>query len=292
MSTIHFTVTPQKLPPCVSAAYLLTFYIVVSTVSCRKRKQQKDFVGRNGTGLRTLSLMGTLFCSFSADTRVRHTAPRLKPMMMKDGTTEAGIPEPHHTSARWQSLSPGSLQRSTTSLQTVSGVTGTSVKCCSLLLRYTVRNIWKQKEKRNSYQYCLHRCWSLSTHLGFLSPDGLSRSANAQQDRLPVPWPEEGRDLELGRWTPARPPLLAAPAELLGIPGAQSNKSVHTKGRIKFSSGNSLALKWLRLRASNAGDVGSMPGQGSHMPCGTAKKKNLPLTFYSCYLFTKYLCSS
>lgn len=68
----------------------------------------------------------------------------------QDGTAE-DAPEPHHTSARWQSLSPGSLHKSTTSLQMVSGVTGTSVKCCSLLLRYTVRNIWKQKEKHKGY---------------------------------------------------------------------------------------------------------------------------------------------
>lgn len=59
------------------------------------------------------------------------------------------LPAPHHTSARWHSLSPGSLHSSTTSLQVVSGVTGTSVKCCSLLLRYTVRNICKRQRQQH-----------------------------------------------------------------------------------------------------------------------------------------------
>lgn len=67
------------------------------------------------------------------------------------------VPEPHHTSARWHSLSPGSLHRSTTSLHIVSGVTGTSVKCCSLSLRYTVRNICQQTEReRDSSCQCPH----------------------------------------------------------------------------------------------------------------------------------------
>lgn len=67
------------------------------------------------------------------------------------------VPEPHHTSARWHSLSPGSLHRSTTSLHIVSGVTGTSVKCCSLSLRYTVRNICQQREReRDSSCQCPH----------------------------------------------------------------------------------------------------------------------------------------
>lgn len=45
---------------------------------------------------------------------------------------------PLQTSARWQPLSPGSLQNSTTSRHVVSGVMGTSVAACSPSLRYTV----------------------------------------------------------------------------------------------------------------------------------------------------------
>ena len=39
--------------------------------------------------------------------------------------------------------------------------------------------------------------------------------------------------------------------------------------------GTSLAVQWLRPHASNAGGVGSIPGQElrSHMPRGTAEKK-------------------
>ena len=32
-------------------------------------------------------------------------------------------------------------------------------------------------------------------------------------------------------------------------------------------------FQWLRLHASNAGDIGSIPSQGSHMPHCVAKKK-------------------
>lgn len=53
------------------------------------------------------------------------------------------LPLPRHTSAKWQPDSPGSLQNSTTSRQVVSGVMGTSVRTCSLSLRYTVRIIWE-----------------------------------------------------------------------------------------------------------------------------------------------------
>lgn len=48
---------------------------------------------------------------------------------------------PLHTSAKWQLPSPGSLQNSTTSRHVVSGVIGTSVKICSLLLKNTVNII-------------------------------------------------------------------------------------------------------------------------------------------------------
>ena len=45
---------------------------------------------------------------------------------------------------------------------------------------------------------------------------------------------------------------------------------------LKSSAGGgrtSLAVQWLRLLTSTAGAVGSIPGQGTKMPCGTAKKK-------------------
>lgn len=57
------------------------------------------------------------------------------------------LPDPLHISAKWQSTSPGSLQSSTTSRHTVSGVMGTSVKCWSLLLRYTVKNICQESNQ-------------------------------------------------------------------------------------------------------------------------------------------------
>lgn len=52
------------------------------------------------------------------------------------------LPLPRQTSAKWQPLSPGSLQNSTTSRHVVSGVMGTSVTACSPSLRYTVNIIW------------------------------------------------------------------------------------------------------------------------------------------------------
>ena len=39
--------------------------------------------------------------------------------------------------------------------------------------------------------------------------------------------------------------------------------------------GISLLVQWLRLCASKAGGTGLIPGQGTNMPCDTAKKKNL-----------------
>lgn len=53
------------------------------------------------------------------------------------------LPLPRQTSAKWQPLSPGSLQNSTTSRHVVSGVMGTSVTACSPSLRYTVNIIWE-----------------------------------------------------------------------------------------------------------------------------------------------------
>ena len=36
--------------------------------------------------------------------------------------------------------------------------------------------------------------------------------------------------------------------------------------------GTSLAKQWLRLCMSTAGGTGSIPGQGTSMPCGVAQK--------------------
>ena len=52
----------------------------------------------------------------------------------------------------------------------------------------------------------------------------------------------------------------------------------------KSSTGNSLALQWLRSHASSAGVSGSIPGQGTKIPhaCHLAKKKKV---IYSWMLF-------
>ena len=43
----------------------------------------------------------------------------------------------------------------------------------------------------------------------------------------------------------------------------------------KESDGTSLAVQWLRLHAFTAGDVGSIPGQGTKIPyAGQPKDKN------------------
>lgn len=65
------------------------------------------------------------------------------------------LPLPLQTSAKWQPLSPGSLQNSTTSLHVVSGVMGTSVTACSPSLRYTVNIIYVRNTKDRSVK----RCW-------------------------------------------------------------------------------------------------------------------------------------
>ena len=50
-----------------------------------------------------------------------------------------------------------------------------------------------------------------------------------------------------------------------------SNRTVLMKD--KDNARTSLVVQWLRLRTSNAGDTGSIPGPGrSHMPRGVAKQ--------------------
>ena len=53
----------------------------------------------------------------------------------------------------------------------------------------------------------------------------------------------------------------------------------------KSSTGNSLAVQWLRSHASSAGVSGSIPGQGTKIPhaCHLAKKKKKSST-HGCYL--------
>ena len=50
--------------------------------------------------------------------------------------------------------------------------------------------------------------------------------------------------------------------------------SFNILNKIKIIVGTSLAVQWLRLRASNAGVAGSIPGQGTKIPRahGVAKK--------------------
>ena len=52
-----------------------------------------------------------------------------------------------------------------------------------------------------------------------------------------------------------------------------TNEIVYIKN---IQHGTSLAVQWLRLRVSNAGGTGSIPGWGTNLPhalwCGVAKK--------------------
>ena len=46
----------------------------------------------------------------------------------------------------------------------------------------------------------------------------------------------------------------------------------------KIASGTSLEVQWLRLRASNAGGVGSIPGQGTKIPCAVWHDQKIKTT--------------
>ena len=52
--------------------------------------------------------------------------------------------------------------------------------------------------------------------------------------------------------------------------------------------GNSLAVQWLRLCASNAGSMGSIPGQGTKIPhamrCGQKKTTNKQEMIYVAHI--------
>ena len=60
----------------------------------------------------------------------------------------------------------------------------------------------------------------------------------------------------------------------------------------KKKSGTSLAVRWLRLRAPNAGGMGSNPGQGTKTPhatrCGQKKKKKVYICVYI-YIYYIYI---
>ena len=40
-----------------------------------------------------------------------------------------------------------------------------------------------------------------------------------------------------------------------------------------------MEVQWLRIQASTARVIGSIPGWGTKMPCGAAKKKKKPQVF-------------
>ena len=101
------------------------------------------------------------------------------------------VPEPQRTSARWHSLSPGSLHRSTTSRHVVSGVTGTSVKCCSLSLRNTVRNICQERDS--------------SCQRPFLSPESPSKCVCAGSHPPPTPPAAHSLQSPWGPWRSVKP---------------------------------------------------------------------------------------
>ena len=52
-----------------------------------------------------------------------------------------------------------------------------------------------------------------------------------------------------------------------------------TPSNIKEPQGASLAVQWLRLHASKAGDPGLTPGQGTKIPHSVARKKKEPHRF-------------
>ena len=55
-------------------------------------------------------------------------------------------------------------------------------------------------------------------------------------------------------------------------PGAEIQIHDQEKTGKDWTTGTSLVVQWLRLQASNAGGTGSIPGWGTAMPCGVAKK--------------------
>lgn len=176
MSTVRFTGSFHRCITCLSSDRAHHGGFSVS----QGKKEQKGFVSHHSW----TDALPTHVC--------RH--------VYNPGTTQRGlrgaqgarlVPEPQRTSARWHSLSPGSLHRSTTSRHVVSGVTGTSVKCCSLSLRNTVRNICQERDS--------------SCQRPFLSPEPPSKCVCA------------------GSHLPPRPPRHTA-CRAPGVPGVRSKR--------------------------------------------------------------------
>ena len=70
-----------------------------------------------------------------------------------------------------------------------------------------------------------------------------------------------------------RPNILKEIADIIS-----SNQLVWNCPKVKFCLGTSLAVQWLRLQASTAGGMGSVPGLGTKIPhavqSGQKKKKS------------------
>ena len=85
----------------------------------------------------------------------------------------------------------------------------------------------------------------------------------------PGPWQWKGQVLTTG------PPRNSSFLSFLCVYTHRLFWYIYTKWKKKGGGGASLAVLWLRLLASTAGDVGSVPGgrTRSHMLCSVAKKK-------------------
>ena len=59
----------------------------------------------------------------------------------------------------------------------------------------------------------------------------------------------------------------------LGLLSGQINNRLHFRGKKKDNVGTSLVVQWLRLCTPIAEGTGSIPGQGTKIPHGVAKKK-------------------
>ena len=90
----------------------------------------------------------------------------------------------------------------------------------------------------------------------------------------PGPWQWKGQVLTIG------PPRNSSFLSFLCVYTHRLFWYIYTKWKKKGGGGASLAVLWLRLLASTAGDVGSVPGgrTRSHMLCSVAKKKKATTT--------------
>ena len=68
------------------------------------------------------------------------------------------------------------------------------------------------------------------------------------------------------------------------------------KGIFKDTTGTSLAVQWLRLRASTAGGMGLIPGQGTKIPhaarCSKNKKRHHKENEKASHILGKYICNT